>query len=163
MGGRPTFIDSSVSSVCWRFSSVFLQFPSGFFSFSMLFMILYKHYRKHWQTIENWRKLQKNWRIDFSQKLFCLQFRLTFGRSGGVRENGMDHTKTLSRTLARFGLPWHGKVHFSTFYGKLECSSMTKYLQICFWIFPKARGFCLNVLRRKSILKNDPHLLFSRN
>ena len=30
-------------------------------------------------------------------------------------------------------------------------------LQIGFWISPKARGFWLNGLRRKSILKNDPN------
>ena len=69
---------------------------------------------------------------------------------------GVDHTKTLSRTLAGFRLTWHQKVHFSTFDGKLEGSFMTKYLQIGFWISLKARGFWLNGLRRKSILKNDP-------
>ena len=37
---------------------------------------------------------------------------------------------------------------------------MTKYLQIGFWISPKARGFWLNGLRRKSILKNDPQTTY---
>ena len=72
-----------------------------------------------------------------------------------MRGEGMDHTKTLSRTLAGFGLTWHRKVHFSTFDG-MEGSFMTKYLQIGFWISPKARGLWLNGLRRKSILKDDP-------
>ena len=99
---------------------------------------------------------RKTERSSFSQKRFFSQFRLKFGRSGGVRGDGMDHTKTLSRTLAGFGLTWRRKVHFSTFDGKLEGSFMTKYPQIGFWISPKAKGFWLNGLRRKAILKNDP-------
>ena len=84
--------------------------------------------------------------------------------SRGVREERTDHTKLVSRTLAGFGLTWHQKVHFSTFDGKLEGGFMTKYIQIGFWISPEARGFWLNVLRRKSILKIYPQQqTFSRN
>ena len=42
------------------------------------------------------------------------------GRSRGVREERTEHTQLFSRSLAGFGLTWHQKVHFSTFYGKLE-------------------------------------------
>ena len=92
----------------------------------------------------------------FSQKLVFSQFRLKLGRSRGVRGEGADHTKTLSRTLIGFGLTKPKKVNFSTFDGKLEGSFLTKYLQFGFWISPKAKGFWLNGLRRKSILKDDP-------
>ena len=93
---------------------------------------------------KNCRKTEKS---SFSQKLFFSQFMLKLGNSGGVRGEGMDHTETLSRTLAGFGLTWHRKVHFSRFDGKLG-----------FWISPtcSTRGFWLNGLRRKSILKNGP-------
>jgi hypothetical protein len=67
----------------------------------------------------------------------------------------MDHTNTLPRTLAGFGLTWHLKFRFSTFYCTFEGSFMTKYLQIGFWISPKAMGFWLNGLLRKSILEDD--------
>ena len=63
----------------------------------------------------------------FHKKLFFSQFLLKLGSSRGVRGDGMEHTKTLSRTLAGFGLTWHRKVNFSTFGGKLEGSFMTKY------------------------------------
>ena len=58
------------------------------------------------------------------------------------------------------GYPWismdiHG-CQWISMDGKLEGSFMTKYLQIGFWISPKAKGFWLNGLRRKSILKTDP-------
>ena len=102
------------------------------------------------------KKTTTHMKIEFFTKTVFSQFRLKLGRSRGVRGEGTDHTKTLSRTLAGFGLTWHRKVHFSTFDGKLEGNFMTKYLQIGFWISPKARGFWLNGLRRKSILKNDP-------
>ena len=100
--------------------------------------------------------LRKIVETSFSQKLVFSLFKMKLGKSGDVRGEGADHTKTLSRTLAGFGLTWHRKVNFSTFDGKLEGSFMTKYLQIGFWISPKARGFWLNGLRRKFILKNDP-------
>ena len=45
---------------------------------------------------------------------------LKLERSRGVREKRTEHTQLFSRTLAGFGLTWHQKVHFSTFYGKLE-------------------------------------------
>ena len=43
---------------------------------------------------------------------------LKLGRSGGVRGERTDHTKTFRRTLAGLGLTW--QVHFSTFDGQLE-------------------------------------------
>ena len=92
----------------------------------------------------------------FLANCFFTEFRLKLARTGGVRGDGMDHTKTLSRTLAGFGLTWHRKVNFSTFDGKLQGSLMAKCLQIASWISPKTKGFWLNGLRRKSILKNDP-------
>ena len=62
---------------------------------------------------------------------FFSQFRLKLGRSGGVRGDGADHTKTLSRTLARFGLTGHGGSRFSCFLRILETHFITKYPQIC--------------------------------
>ena len=70
------------------------------------------------------KKTRKTEKSSFSQKLFFSQFWLKFGRSGGVRGDGTDHTKTLSRTLAGFGLTWHRKAHFSTFDGKLASKEL---------------------------------------
>ena len=85
------------------------------------------------------------------------------GRSGCVRGDGTDHTKTLSRTLAGFGLTGHGGSRFSCFWEILETHFITKYLQIghrasrlVLGFFLNTRGFWLNGLRRKSILENDP-------
>ena len=66
----------------------------------------------------------------FSQKLFFLQFRLEFGRSCGVRGEGMDHTKRFPRTLAGFGLTGHGVSRISCFWEILETHFITKFLQI---------------------------------
>ena len=51
----------------------------------------------------------------FHKNCFVLQFRLELVRSGGVRGEGVEHTKILSRTLAGFGLTRHQKVNFSSF------------------------------------------------
>ena len=51
----------------------------------------------------------------FAQKLFFGQFRLIFRRSGGVRGHGMEKTTRFPRTLAGFGLTWHGGSRFSWF------------------------------------------------
>ena len=100
----------------------------------------------------------KNRKSENSQKSFFSQFRLKLGRSGGVWGERADHTKTLCRTLAGFGLARLQKVNFSTFDGKLEGRFMTKYLQIGFWIFPNTRGFWLNGLRRAAAAaqRGDP-------
>ena len=45
--------------------------------------------------------------------------------------------KTLSRTLAGFGLTKPQKVNFSTFDGKLEGNFITEWSQIASEIFPK--------------------------
>ena len=50
------------------------------------------------------QKLQKIGKSTFSQKLVFSQFRLKLGRSGGVWGDGVEHTKTLSRTFAGSGL-----------------------------------------------------------
>ena len=42
----------------------------------------------------------------------------------------MDHTKRFHRTLAGFGLTWHGGNRFSCFLEILETHFITKYLQI---------------------------------
>ena len=42
----------------------------------------------------------------------------------------MDHTKRYPRTLAGFGLTWHGGSRFSCFLEILETHFITKYLQI---------------------------------
>ena len=55
---------------------------------------------------------------------------MVFGRSGGFRGEGMDHTKRFPRTLAGFGLTWHGGSRFSCFLEILETHFITKYLQI---------------------------------
>ena len=55
---------------------------------------------------------------------------MEFERSGGVRGDGMDNTKTLSRTLAGFGLTGHGGSRFSCFLEMLETLFVTKYLKI---------------------------------
>ena len=55
---------------------------------------------------------------------------MVFGRSGGVRGVRMDHTKRFPRTLAGFGLTWHGGSRFSCFLEILETHFITKYLQI---------------------------------
>ena len=55
---------------------------------------------------------------------------MVFGRSGGVRGHGMDHTRRLPRTLAGFGLTWHGGSRFSCFWEILETHFITKYLPI---------------------------------
>ena len=52
--------------------------------------------------------------------------------SGGVRGHGMDHTNRFPRTLAGFGLTWHGGSRFSWFLEILESHFITKYLQIGF-------------------------------
>ena len=44
---------------------------------------------------------------------------MEFGRSGGVRRHGMDHTKRFPRTLEGFGLTWHGGNRFSCFWGNI--------------------------------------------
>jgi len=38
----------------------------------------------------------------------------------------------------------------------LEGGFITKYIQICFWLSPKAMGFWLNGLRRNIIFKKTP-------
>jgi len=55
---------------------------------------------------------------------------MELGRSGGVREVRGDHSKTLSRTLAGFGLTGHGASRFSCFLEIFETHFITKYLQI---------------------------------
>ena len=61
------------------------------------------------------------------------------------------------------GMAWAIRRHCLEFWrdlvlhgiGKSTCQHLTtKYLKIGFWISPKARGFWLNGLRRKLILKN---------
>ena len=64
---------------------------------------------------------------------------MEFGRSGGVRGEGMDHTKRFPRTLAGFGLTGHGGSRFSCFLEILETYFITKYLQIG----PRASRFVL--------------------
>ena len=49
---------------------------------------------------------------------------MELGRSGGVQGDRTDRTKTAQQILARFGLTWHRKVHFSTFSGKLTFQSI---------------------------------------
>ena len=44
---------------------------------------------------------------------------MELGRSGGVQGDRTDHTKTAQQIFTRFGLTWHRKVHFSSFFGKL--------------------------------------------
>ena len=61
-------------------------------------------------------------------------FRLKLGMSGGVQGHGTDHTKTLSRTLAGFGLTWPRKVHFSTFDGKLGVPHYLLMLEACLMV-----------------------------
>ena len=48
---------------------------------------------------------------------------MELGRSGGVQGDRTDRTKTAQQFVARFGLTWHRKVHFSTFSGKLTFQS----------------------------------------
>ena len=55
---------------------------------------------------------------------------MVFGKSKGVRGHGMDHTRRFPRTLAGFGLTWHGGSRFSCFLGILETHFITKYLRI---------------------------------
>ena len=62
---------------------------------------------------------------------------MELGRSGGVRGDGTDHTKTFRRTLAGSGLTRPQKVDFSTFEGKLEGDFITELFQIASQIFPK--------------------------
>ena len=60
----------------------------------------------------------------FSAKTVFFTILMVFGRSGGVRGHGMDHTKRFPRTLAGFGLTWHGELDFHVFrkYWKLTPS-----------------------------------------
>jgi hypothetical protein len=52
------------------------------------------------------------------------------GKSGGVQGHCMSHTKRFHRTLAGFGLTWHGGGRVSCFLEILETHFITKYLQI---------------------------------
>ena len=97
-----------------------------------------------------------NWKnLVFHRNWFFGNSGWNWGGLGGVRGAHGAYEDILSN-LAGFGLTWHRKVDFSTFDGKLEGSFIAKCLQMGFWISPKARGFWLNGLRRKSILKNGP-------
>ena len=69
---------------------------------------------------------------------------MVFGRSGGVRGHGMDHTRRFPRTLAGFGLTWHGGSRFSCFLEILETHFITKYRQIG----PRASRLVLGFFRK---------------
>jgi hypothetical protein len=91
---------------------------------------------------------------------------MVFGRSGGVQGHGMDHTNRFPRTLAGFGLTWHGGNRFSCFLEILETHFITKYLQIG----PRASRLVLGVFGRPghqikpiSFPKNDPKNIFVGN
>ena len=84
---------------------------------------------------------------------------MVFGRSGGVRGHGMDHANRFPRTLAGFGLTWHGGSRFSFFGEILETHFITKYLQIG----PRASRLVLGFFGRPghqikpiNVPKNDP-------
>ena len=71
---------------------------------------------------------------------------MEFGRSGGVRGEGVDHTKRFPRTLAGFGLTGRGGSRFSCFWGNIGNSlhhqippNWSSGLQIGPRIFFKAR------------------------
>ena len=92
---------------------------------------------------------------------------MVFGRSRGVRGHGMDHTNRFPRTLAGFGLTWHGGNRFSCFFGNIGNSlhhqippNWSSGLQMGPWISPNTRDFWWNGLRRKSILENDPKMFY---
>ena len=55
---------------------------------------------------------------------------MVFGRSGGVQGHGMDHTKRSPRTLAGFGLTWHGEVDLHVFWFFLSLSDAVAMLDL---------------------------------
>ena len=87
---------------------------------------------------------------------------MVFGRSGGVRGEGMDHTMRFPRTLAGFGLTWHGGSRFSCFLKILETHFITKYLQIgsrasrLVLGFFESQGTISGAIKPINVPKNDP-------
>jgi hypothetical protein len=74
----------------------------------------------HKRQAKKRKNCRKTGNLIVHKNLFLSQFRLIFGRSGGVRGVRGDHTKTFRRTLAGFGLTGRQKVNSSTFDCKLE-------------------------------------------
>ena len=87
---------------------------------------------------------------------------MVFVRSGGVRGHGMDHTMRFPRTLARFGLTWHGGSRFSCFgkYWKLTSSPNTSKLVLGTpdWSsdFFESQGTISGAIKPINVPTNDP-------
>ena len=74
----------------------------------------------HKRQAKKRKNCRKTGNLIVHKNLFLSQFRLIFGRSGGVREEGMDHTKRFHRTLAGFRLTWHLGSRFSCLLDNLD-------------------------------------------
>ena len=92
------------------------------------------------------QQMHTNDKSIFSHKFVFRQFSIVFERSGGVQGHGMDHTMLFPRTLAGFGLLWHGGCRFSCF---LDIGNslhhqippnLSSGLQIGPWSFLKGQG-----------------------
>ena len=101
------------------------------------------------------QQLQKNIKIEFFTKNFSFAIQVEIWEVWGCPGGGGGPYEDI---VSNFGRVWSYMASESplfTFDSKLEGSFMTKYLQVGFWISPKAKDFWLNGLRRKSFLKND--------
>ena len=78
------------------------------------------------------QKLHKNMKIVFFTKTVFLTILNGIWEVWGCPGawHGMDHTMRFPRTLAGFGLTWHGGNRFSYLLEILETHFITKYLQI---------------------------------